>query len=227
MPDPEPAIAPDFSDLLTSQDDFAVCVKCAKKSKDTEAPRVDLLFLRFKEASPDKHGLAELVCHQVVNYALPGRKVKELLSKQQAGTLDLSLQSKLIAEAKRAFIAYDSQAKGPRANLRYAEIGEVIAFCVASHFLSSGQVAAKMALKTNSEMPMFGLDGVHVRAEPDGKPRHSRESPRRHRHNGPTNGSLESQASQERLHSRGQPYPYTASHKRKHGDCGRGQCHFH
>lgn len=159
---------PEFSTLLTAQQDFSVCVKCAKESVNTDAPRVDYLYLRFKEAIPDEAGLAEIVYHQLVNYAIPRKKIKELIERSQENPLDLSLHSKIFEEAKRAFIRYDSKATGPMANIRYGEIGEVIAFCVASHFLTAGQVAAKMALKTNSEMPVFGLDGIHVRGEADG-----------------------------------------------------------
>lgn len=168
MPEQSALLSASLKELLTPQKDFSVLMKTAVLSKDTEAPRVDLLYLRYREATPDEDGLAEIVCHQVVNYALPKRKIKELLSQLEQGTLDLSLHSKLLAEARRAFIEYDDNAQGPRANVRYAEIGEVIAFCVASHYLSAGQVAAKMALKTNSEMPVYGLDGIHIRAEPDG-----------------------------------------------------------
>lgn len=167
MPDQPASLSENLKDLLTPQKDFPVFMKVAALSADTDAPRVDLLYLRYLEATPDEQGLAEIVCHQVVNYALPKRKIKELIE-QSAGTLDLSLHSKLLAEARRAFIEYDDKATGSRANVRYAEIGEVIAFCVASHYLTAGQVAAKMALKTNSEMPVYGLDGIHIRAEPDG-----------------------------------------------------------
>lgn len=158
---------PDFSDLLTEQSNFAACMKVALESIDTDAPRVDHLFLRFKESIPDENTLAEVICHQVVNYAIPRRKIRELLARIK-NPLDFSEHSKILSEAKRAFIRFDSQATGCRANIRYGEIGEVIAFCVASHFLGAGQVAAKMALKTNSEMPVFGLDGIHVRGENDG-----------------------------------------------------------
>ncbi len=158
---------PDFSELLTQQADFSACVKVAVRSKDTDAPRVDHLFLRFKESIPDENSLAEIICHQVINYAIPRRKIRELLARIK-NPLDLSQHSKILSEAKRAFVKFDSKATGPLANTRYGEVGEVIAFCVACHFLEAGQVAAKMALKTNSQMLVFGLDGIHVRGEKDG-----------------------------------------------------------
>lgn len=161
-----PVPQPDFKELLTPQDQFSAVVKQAFVSSEVDAPRTDLLFLRFREEKPDVHGLAEIVCNQVVNYALPKRKRQQAYSKL-ADPADLSMASQLIAEAKRAFISYNASNPSPQSENRYSEIGEVIAFCLASHFLSAGQVAAKMALKTNAQMPVFGLDGIHVRAEPD------------------------------------------------------------
>lgn len=165
MSNPKP---PDFSALLTRQPDFSVCVKCAKQSLQTDSPRVDYLHLRFKESIADDAGLAEIIYHQVVNYAIPRKKMLELVERSKSNPMDFSLHSRILTEAKRAFIRYDSKSTGAMANVRYAELGEVIGFCVASHFLEAGQVAAKMALKTNSEMPVFGLDGIHVRDEVDG-----------------------------------------------------------
>jgi len=159
---------PSFEGLLTKQEAFSNIVKLAQGSDNTDSPRVDLLYLRFKENIPDDEGLAEILVHQVPNYAIPRRKLRELAERAAANPLDLSLHSKLIAEAKRAFIAYKEDKSDPGQNIiRYAEMGEVVAFCVASHFLEAGQVAAKMALKTNSEMPVFGLDGIHIRTEKD------------------------------------------------------------
>jgi hypothetical protein len=42
---------------------------------------------------------------------------------------------------------------------RASEVGEVLAYCVTQHYLSAAQVAAKMALKTSSNMPVHGLAG--------------------------------------------------------------------
>ncbi len=157
----------DLTPLLTPQTDFGVIVKQAFESQPDHAPRVDLLFVRFNEAVPDDDGLAEVVCHQVVNYAIPKRKLSHILDQLKSNPTDMSIASKLTTEARRAFIAYKNNDLG-KPQSRYSEIGEVIAFCLASHYLSAGQVAAKMALKTSSEMPVFGIDGIHVHSESDG-----------------------------------------------------------
>ncbi len=150
----------------TPQEDFAAIIKLAVASSITDAPRIDLLHLRFIEERPDEDALAEAVCHQVINYALPRRKLLAAMEKLAHG--DNSIMSKLTSEARSAFISFRSSkdpgiAKGLES--RYSEVGEVIAFCVACHFLGAGQVAAKMALKTNREMPVFGIDGIHAQQD--------------------------------------------------------------
>lgn len=159
---------PDLKPLLTTQENFGVVIKQAVASEPSHTPRVDLLFLRFTEAVPDENGLAEVVCHQVINYAIPKRKMIDIQNQIKANPSDMSILSKLVNEARRAFIAYKADELTGKPQTRYSEVGEVIAFCLASHFLTAGQVAAKMALKTNSEMPVYGLDGIHVRTETDG-----------------------------------------------------------
>lgn len=158
----------DFEKLKTKQKRFPVLVGEAVKSSASDAPRLDLLYLKFKEDRPEEEALAEIVSHQVVNYALPKSKIAKLLSQMSTGDLDVSCFSELEAEARRAFIMYNQGGVASKDNIRFAEVGEVIAFCIASHYLNAGQVAAKMALKTNSEMPVFGLDGIHVKKEEDG-----------------------------------------------------------
>lgn len=140
----------------------------AHKSSDDDAPRVELLFVRFKEDEADVAGLAEVVFHQLINYAIPRRKVIEAFGNPEAASFDASAFMQLVQEARDAFISYNASNPSPQSNARYSEIGEVIAFCIASHFLDAPQIAAKMALKTSSEMPVYGLDGVHARAESDG-----------------------------------------------------------
>lgn len=164
----------DLSSLSTSQAGFATLVKEALGPAQSEYPKLHLLHVAFKEDEPDIHSLAEIACDQVINYVIPKRKIKQAADASAKTPFDASIWSALQREARAAFIRYNenSLAKSPNAssdsNTRYAEIGEVIAFCLACHYLEAGQVAAKMALKTNSQMPGYGVDGIHARAEDDG-----------------------------------------------------------
>lgn len=161
-------IPPDLTSLHTVQTQFGTIVHRALESLATDAPRIDLLHICFKEDRPDEHGLAEVVCNEIINYVIPKQKLKTEHEAISRHSPNYSGYSRLTNEARRAFIAYRPNMASGQPESRYSEIGEVIAFCLANHYLSAGQVAAKMALKTNSEMPVFGLDGIHVRAEDNG-----------------------------------------------------------
>ncbi len=155
--------------LRTKQQDFANVVVHVIKSLPEEAPRVDFLCLRFREHQPEEEVLAEALWRQLVNYALPKRRIAQALARAtEGGGIDASPFADLVAEARRAFISYNASAGTPQSEARYGEVGEIIAFCVASHHLEAAQIAAKMALKTNSEMPVFGLDGIHAALGSDG-----------------------------------------------------------
>ena len=155
-----------LSKLLIKQNDFANQLGCAKESELQDQTKLDLIYLRFKEDQPSVHELVEALFFQLVNYALPASKRKAIHDPDGDG-LDLSKQIKLFAEARRSFIKFKKTNRTPQSDARYGEVGELISFCIASHFLNSPQIAAKMALKTNSEMPVFGLDGIHARFEKD------------------------------------------------------------
>jgi hypothetical protein len=63
----------------------------------------------------------------------------------------------LIDNARNLFI----QATGGRANS--GEGGELLLFAFIEHFLHAPIILSKMRLKTNTQMPVHGSDGVHAR----------------------------------------------------------------
>ncbi len=152
--------------LLITQSDFNNQVGLAVESNASDSPKVDLLYLKFKEDRPSENELVEVIFHQLINYALPAKKRAKIYD-LNGNILDTSQHMKLFSEARRSFIAYNASNPSQQSENRYSEVGELISFCVASQYLSAAQIAAKMALKTNSEMPVFGLDGIHARFESD------------------------------------------------------------
>lgn len=124
-----------------------------------------LLFLRMREHEPQVYEFAELLSDHLVDYAIP------LAKRQQANTQgaysktggSTVASSRLRREAIRSLVKYSEENKG-----RYGELGELISYVVAVHFLGAGQIGAKMALKTSAEMPIHGVDGLHARANLDG-----------------------------------------------------------
>lgn len=132
---------------------------CNSPEDCKDAPPTVLVFPRFREASPDLEALAEFLWLQAINYVIPLRKRKHASNAAVSSSTggDLSTMARLVRETKRAFIEYKQ--KYPN---RASEVGELLAYIMALEFLQAAQIASKMALKTNANMPIHGLDGIHA-----------------------------------------------------------------
>jgi hypothetical protein len=132
------------------------------RSPPISPPPIALVFPKFKEDAPDIQALAEYLWLQAINYVIPLRKRRHAAKSASSSTTagDLSLAQRLSREAKRAFIEFTN--KNPS---RASEVGELLAYILALEHLNATQVASKLALKTNSNMPVHGLDGIHASFE--------------------------------------------------------------
>jgi Cap4 SAVED domain len=152
-----------FGRLLDPIDGLDNVLKEVDSSPRLEQPR--LLFLRFRQEEPELEALAELLTDLLVDYAIP------LSKRQQANTAGISsitqgstaMHVRLYREAKRLLIEYEKANQG-----RYGELGELLSYALAVHYLGAAQIGSKMALKTSQGMPVHGVDGLHVRANADG-----------------------------------------------------------
>lgn len=123
-----------------------------------KAPRIALLHVRFKEDIPSVKAFADFLGNQAANYALSRRRRDEYKARiASAENADVSDAQELSRAVRKAFIEF-REAHPSRAS----EVGEVLAYCVAVHHLQASQLIAKMALKTSTNMPVYGLDGIHA-----------------------------------------------------------------
>jgi len=159
----EEASAASFEDLLDPIDGLTNVIKEVTADPGLDRPR--LLFVKLKSDQPQVEALAELLTDLLVDYAIPLKK------RQQANALGAgsktgghtAAHSRLQREAKRLFIEYDPTNTG-----RYGELGELLSYAIAIHYLGAAQIGSKMALKTSRGMPVHGVDGLHAKANPDG-----------------------------------------------------------
>ena len=124
-----------------------------------------LAFVRFRENEPQDRQFANLLGELLTNYAIPLRRRVDASSAMAGSPTggDMRAANRLHKEAIKLFLDYSAANPG-----RFGEVGEVIAFAIASEFLEAPQIASKMTLKTNSQMPLHGADGLHVRQAADG-----------------------------------------------------------
>ncbi|UDM51955.1 DUF1837 domain-containing protein [Cupriavidus sp. MP-37] len=152
-----------FEGLLDPIDGVDNVLKEVVANPPLDSPR--LLFLRMRENEPQVNQFAELLTDQLVNYVVPLSKRQDANadgSQSRTGG-DTAAAMRLRREAVRLLVKYSEANKA-----RYGEIGELISYVVAVRFLGAAQIGAKMALKTSSEMPVHGVDGLHARANDDG-----------------------------------------------------------
>lgn len=136
-------------------------VAVAVESKDPSQPQTTLMHVRLQENLANVQSLSRYLWMRAANYAL-SRKRRQEFREQMAGDPDADLAvALLVSEATRdAFLEFSE--KYPQ---RASEVGELLAYCIAIERLGAAQLAAKMSLKTNNNMPVHGLDGIHAVVE--------------------------------------------------------------
>lgn len=152
-----------FDDLLDPIDGLDNVLKEVTADPRLDQPR--LLFLRMRAEQPQVDELAELLTDLLIDYAIPLKKRQEANaagSTSRTGGNTASHQ-RLHREARRSFLEYEEANKG-----RYGELGELLSYAIAVHYLGAAQIGSKMALKTSRGMPVHGVDGLHVKANEDG-----------------------------------------------------------
>jgi hypothetical protein len=103
--------------------------------------------------------LVDTISTYIVNFCLPRQQVAELneqygkVSPDEFTTMFEMLRQEAFDLFKRAHVATN----------RNGEAGELMLYLLTEWLLEAPQIVAKMALKTNTEMPVHGADGVHVR----------------------------------------------------------------
>ncbi|HDS1038043.1 TPA: DUF1837 domain-containing protein [Stenotrophomonas maltophilia] len=146
---------------LKDQVQLSKYVALAISSVAPSQPMTSLMHVRLQENMANVQSFARYLWSRTANYALSRKRRLEFDVERAAlppGDMSVSLS---IAEATRdAFLEFN--AKYPH---RSSEVGEVLAYCIAIEQLGAAQLAAKMSLKTNNNMPVHGLDGIHATVE--------------------------------------------------------------
>lgn len=136
-------------------------VAIAAVSQPPSQPLTTLMHVRFLEDKPDVEKLANYLWHCAQNYALSRRRREEIRAQMaKAPPGDLSVVGLVSTAVRNAFLDFN-QAHPHRSS----EVGELLAYCIALEQLGAAQLLAKMALKTNNNMPVHGLDGIHGKVE--------------------------------------------------------------
>lgn len=118
-----------------------------------------LHFPAFRQGKATVYEMIENVSVHLASYAL---------SRKEVGEVEAKYGKIPPAEFRDATTALNTTAlrlfkTASKLTGRNGECGELILYLLTEWVLEAPQLIAKMALKTNSEMPVFGSDGVHVK----------------------------------------------------------------
>lgn len=136
-------------------------VAVAATSKRPLQPPTTLMHVRFLENKANVEKLAHYLWGCAQNYSLSRRRREELRKQlSEAPPGDLSALGLITTTVRDAFLEFNKAYPH-----RSSEVGELLAYCIALEQLGAAQLLAKMALKTNNNMPVHGLDGIHGKVE--------------------------------------------------------------
>ncbi|AON53132.1 DUF1837 domain-containing protein [Herbaspirillum seropedicae] len=136
-------------------------VAIAAESKAPSQPATTLMHVRFRENKANVETLAQFLWQCATNYSLSRRRRQEIHEQiKTAPPGDLSTLSLVSTSVREAFLEFNKDYPH-----RSSEVGELLAYCIALEQLGAAQLLAKMALKTNNNMPVHGLDGIHGKVE--------------------------------------------------------------
>lgn len=113
----------------------------------------------FQDGEPSIDQFVDLLTDHIISFCLPRSEIMEARNAVLA-TGDLILASRkmqsLSDRARQLFI------RAKKGSSRSGEAGEILLYILNEWILKAPQIVSKMYLKTNSNMPVHGTDGIHL-----------------------------------------------------------------
>lgn len=109
----------------------------------------------FRDGEPDIDEFVTYIYHRIIPFCLP-RRVREEKDRKYRETGDPRYIHELTDQARNLFVRAKNSAKTT------GEPGELILFILLEAALKAPQIACKMYLKTNEQVPVHGSDSIHI-----------------------------------------------------------------
>lgn len=116
-------------------------------------------YLTFRDGIPTFDEFIDAVSLLIIPFCLPRRLIIEANEKVNGSTA----HQKSIAFERLSQKARDMFMKARKGSSRSGEGGEIVLYLLNEWILKAPQIASKMYLKTNNNMPVHGADGIHAR----------------------------------------------------------------
>lgn len=137
---------------------------------DACGERIDVRcsYISFRDGQPTFDDFIDITADHVIPFCLPRAEIREAQKAVASGDHVTAgrVMSKLSAKARNLFI------KAKQGSHRSGEAGEIVLYLLTEWLLKAPQIVSKMYLKTNTQMPVHGTDGIHARFDSETKKLH-------------------------------------------------------
>ena len=113
-------------------------------------------YVSFRDSKPTVDDLIEIAHARMVNFVMPRARINEAIAEMQANPGAIDPWVILATEARDLFMRTDKETG------RSGELGELLLYMLVEWVLKAPIVACKMYLKTSQQMPVHGVDGIHL-----------------------------------------------------------------
>lgn len=154
--------------LATDHDDLNARLRTISSppSSSRAGVRIHGHFFAFRSGKPTMEEFVEILSHKLTAFCLPRRQIRKVQASWEGMAPSKIAESAVALHNK----AIDLFKKANKATNRNGEFGELIAYLLIESVLRAPQLVAKMSLKTSSQMPVHGSDGIHFKFEaPSGR----------------------------------------------------------
>lgn len=129
------------------------------KIDEDELPSLSATFLypKFRQNKVLIDELCKLLVGRITGFCSTKKEIKEAKLKDQEYEYETGATDALNDRARRLFI------KARKCISRSGEGGELLLFVLIEEILKAPLIVSKMRLKTNTQMPVYGSDGIHAR----------------------------------------------------------------
>lgn len=147
--------------LLGKYDSLSARLKHIDFSINDIYPRIAVRgsYLTFRDGLPTLEDFVTVVHRRITNFCLPREELQRTHDQAVSSTPDEAAEI-WTAAVTRASQRYIKAKKGSH---RSGEATEIVLYILLEWVLKASQIVSKMYLKTSSEMPVHGTDGIHAR----------------------------------------------------------------
>lgn len=118
-------------------------------------------YVTFRDSKPTIDDLITIAHARLVNFVMPRTRIEEARAAMLSNLDAIDPWMLLSTEARDLFMRTDDETG------RSGELGELLLYMLIEWILKAPIVACKMYLKTAMQMPIHGVDGVHLGYESD------------------------------------------------------------